>query len=127
MILATYTRAFVEAGTLDRSVAFYKALLSGEESLRFAYSEAGLELAAVSSPRLSAPIIAGPPAKRAPFETTRLTIKVEALEPIVATLKEAGAQQLEPIQATPVRRKTRFPRPDGLVVEYVDHTARREA
>jgi hypothetical protein len=126
MILETYTRAFVDAGALDRSVAFYKALLSGEQTLRFVYPEAGLELAAVSSPRLSVLIIAGPPAKRAPFEATRLTIKVDALEPFLATLKEAGAEQLEPIQTTPVGRKTRFRHPDGLVVEYVDHTARRD-
>ena len=82
MILETYTRVFVEAGALDRSVAFYKALLAGER-LRFVYAEAGLELAAVS-PRLSVLIVAGAPARRAPFEATRLTIKVDALEPFVA-------------------------------------------
>ncbi len=123
MILEAFTRAFVDAGALDASVAFYKALLSGEQTLRFAYPETGLELAAVSSPKLSVLIIAGPPEKRAPFEATRLTIKVDALEPFLAVLKAAGAEQLEPIQATPVSRKTRFRHPDGLVVEYVDHTA----
>jgi hypothetical protein len=123
MILETFTRAFVAAGALDASVAFYKALLAGDETLRFAYPETGLELAAVSSPKLSVLIIAGPPEKRAPFEATRLTIKVDALGPFLAVLKAAGAEPLEPIQATPVGRKTRFRHPDGLVVEYVDHTA----
>jgi hypothetical protein len=39
MILETYTRVLVDADVLDRTVAFYKALLSGEETLRFAYPE----------------------------------------------------------------------------------------
>jgi hypothetical protein len=91
--------------------------------LRFSYPDAGLELAAVSSPRLSLLIFAGAPEKRAPFEATRLTIKVHTLEPLLETLKGAGAEQLEPSQPTPVGRKTRFRHADGLVVEYVDRGA----
>lgn len=60
------------------------------------------------------------------FEATRLTIKVEALEPVVALLEAAGAERLEPIQPTPVGRKTRWRHSDGLVVEYVDHAARAD-
>ncbi len=125
MILETYTRVFVDAEAIDATIGFYKALLSGEQTLRFAYPETGLELAAVSSPRLSVLIIAGTAAKRAPFEATRLTIKVATLEPLLDVLKEAGAEQLEPIQPTPVGRKTRFRHRDGLVVEYVDHSSSR--
>jgi uncharacterized glyoxalase superfamily protein PhnB len=124
MILEAYTRIFVEAEALNRAVDFYKALLSGEQTLRFAYPDAGLELAAVSSSKLSVLIIAGPAEKRVPFEATRLTIKVEALEPVIEVLKAAGAEPLEPIQPTPIGRKTRFRHADGLVVEYVDHDAR---
>jgi hypothetical protein len=123
MILETYTRVFVDTDMLDRTVSFYKALLSGEQTLRFGYPEMGLELAAVSSPRLSVLIIAGPPERRAPFEATRLTIKVDTLEPLLDVLTKAGAEQLEPVQPTPVGRKTRFRHADGLVVEYVDHSA----
>jgi len=123
MILETFTRTFVDADALDASVAFYKDLLSGEQTLRFAYPATGLELAAVSSSKLSVLIIAGPPDKRAAIETTRLTVRVDKLEPYVAVLRAADADQLEPIQPTPVGRKTRFRHPDGLVVEYVDHTA----
>ena len=121
MILETYTRIFVGMDDLERTVEFYKTLLSGEQTLRFDYPETGLELAAVSSPHLSVLIIAGPPEKRASFEATQLTIKVHTLEPIVETLKQSGAEQLEPIQPTPVGRKTRFRHADGLVAEYVDH------
>jgi catechol 2,3-dioxygenase-like lactoylglutathione lyase family enzyme len=123
MILETFTRAFVDAGALDASVAFYRAVLSGEQTLRFADPETGLELAAVSSPKRSVLIVAGPPEKRAPFEATRLTIEVDALEPFLAVLKAAGAEPLEPIRATPIGRKSRFRHPDGLVVKYVDHMA----
>jgi len=124
MILETFARVFVEADALDPTCAFYRDLLGGEETMRFAYPEKGLELAAISSPRLSILVIAGPAEKRRPFEATRLTIKVETLEPVIAVLKKAGAEQLEPIQPTPVGRKMRFRHTDGLIVEYVDHTAR---
>jgi hypothetical protein len=125
MIVEAYTRVFVDANALDRTISFYRALLSGKEALRFADPEIGLELAAVSSPLLSVLIIAGRPEKRAPFEATRLTIKVDRLEPFLDVLKEAGAEQLEPVQPTPVGRKTRFRHKDRLIVEYVDHTASR--
>jgi uncharacterized glyoxalase superfamily protein PhnB len=122
MILETFARVFVDTDALDPTCAFYSDLLGGEETMRFAYPEKGLELAAISSPKLSVLIIAGQPEKRRPFEATRLTIKVEALEGILAVLEKAGAEQLEPIQVTPVGRKTRFRHADGLIVEYVDHT-----
>lgn len=121
MILETFTRVFVDADALDRTSDFYQALLGGTERMRFDYPETGLRLAAVSSPELSVLVIAGPADKRRPYEATRLTMKVRALEPMIDTLKAAGAAQLEPIQPTPVGRKTRFRHPDGLVVEYVDH------
>ena len=124
MILEAFTRVFVDTDALVRSSAFYRRLTGGEETMRFDYPEMGLKLAAISSAKLSVLIIAGAAEKRLPFEATRLTIKVDALEPALAWLAEAGAEQLEPIQPTPVGRKTRFRHADGLVVEYVDHTKR---
>ena len=41
----------------------------------------------------------------------------------VAQLREAGLEQLQPVQKTPVGRNTRFRHLDGLIVEYVDHDA----
>jgi predicted enzyme related to lactoylglutathione lyase len=124
MILEAQTRVFVEADALDATIAFYRDLLDGDVTMRFLYPQMGLELAAVTSPRLSVLIIAGPAEKRRRFEATRLTMKVANLETTIAVLTKAGAEQLEPIQPTPVGRKTRFRHPDGLIVEYVDHTAR---
>jgi uncharacterized glyoxalase superfamily protein PhnB len=122
MILEVFTRVFVDADALDTTCAFYQDLLGGEQTLRFVYPEMGLELAQISSPRLSVLIIAAE--KRRPFEATRLTIKVDALEAALDALAKTGATQLEPIQKTPVGRKTRFRHADGLIVEYVDHAKR---
>src|SRR5436190_20352118 len=116
MILETFTRVFVDAHALEPTCAFYRDLLGGQETMRFAYPEMGLELAAISSPRLSVLIVAGPAEKRRPFESTRLTVKVERLESALDVLEKAGAEQLEPIQPTPVGRKTRFRHTDGLIV-----------
>ncbi len=123
MIVEAFTRVFVEPDALDPTCTFYQALLGGEQTMRFKYPEAGLELAAISSPRMSVLIIAGPAEKRRPFEATRLTLKVERLESALDILERTDAEQLEPIQPTPVGRKTRFRHADGLIVEYVD-TAR---
>ena len=120
MILEAFTRVFVEPDAIDPTCAFYRALLGGEQTMRFKYPEAGLELAAISSPRMSVLIIAGPAEKRRPFESTRITLKVERLESAIEILEGTGAEQLEPIQPTPVGRKTRFRHADGLIVEYVD-------
>jgi hypothetical protein len=123
MILETYLRCFVDAAALDATVAFYKALLGGEQTLRFAYPETGLELAAVSSPRLSVLVIAGEPANRKPFEATVLTIKVSSLAHYADILRANGAVELDPIQRTPIGQKMRYRHADGLTIEYVEHDA----
>jgi len=121
MILETFAHIFVDAYALDRTVEFYKVLLGGEETMCFAYPEVEVTLASVPLPRLFVPVVAGEPERRNPFEATRLTIRVSALEEFLTTLRDKGADQPEPVQQTLVRRKTRFRRPDGL--EYVDHDA----
>ncbi len=124
VIREAYLRVFVDAGLLNQTSRFYQTLLGGEETMRFDYPEMGLQLAEISSSALSVLIIAGPPEKRQRFEATRLTIKVASLEPAIAALGETGAEQIEPMQQTPVGHKTRFRHPDGLIVEYVDHRER---
>ena len=123
MIIETFVRIFIDAELLETTISFYEHLLHGKLTLRFAYPEAGLELAAVSSPHLSVLIICGPPIQRAPFEATRLTIQVDHLEPYVVTLIEAGMAQLQYVKKTPVGRNTRFRHLDGPIVEYVEHDA----
>lgn len=123
MIIETFVRFFIDAGLLKTTILFYEDLLNGKLTLRFAYPEVGLELAAVSSPYLSVLIICGPPNQRAPFEATRLTIQVDRLEPYVLKLSETELEQLQSIKKTPVGRNTRFRHLDGLIVEYVEHDA----
>ncbi|KAF2498700.1 hypothetical protein BU16DRAFT_558751 [Lophium mytilinum] len=125
MILETFTRIFVNQDALQSTIELYTSLLSGQQTLRFSYPETGLELAAVSSKHLSVLIIAGSSEQIASFTETRLTIKVDHLEPYVDILTKAEATPLEPIQKTPVGRKMRFRHADGMVVEYVDHEAKK--
>ncbi|KAF2806933.1 uncharacterized protein BDZ99DRAFT_523490 [Mytilinidion resinicola] len=125
MILETFTRIFVNADALQNTVETYTSLLAGQQTMRFSYPETGLELAAVSSEHLSVLIIAGSAEHIAAFTETRLTIKVDRLEPYVDILANAGATQLDQIQKTPVGRKMRFRHADGMVVEYVDHEAKK--
>jgi len=123
MILESFIRCFVSSDALDGTVDFYKALLKGEESLRFDYPETGLRLASVSSPHLSVLVIAGDADRRKPFEATKVTIKVTSLEAYAALLAVQGAELLDPIQKTPVGRKMRYRHADGLIAEYVQHDA----
>ena len=46
MILEVFTRVFVDADALDPTCAFYKDLLGGEQTLRFAYPALRERLAA---------------------------------------------------------------------------------
>lgn len=121
MILESYIRVFVENKAFNKTRAFYRPLLNGSDGIHFSYPEKGLELASVVSPKLSMLIIAGPAELRQPFESTALTLRVDTLQPTIDNLLAQGASQLDPIQKTPIGRKTRFRHLDGLIVEYVEH------
>ncbi|KAJ5172069.1 hypothetical protein N7492_004662 [Penicillium capsulatum] len=117
MILEVYTRIFVSFAKLSETLNFYKNILNGEETLHFAYPEKNLEIAAISSPKLSVLILAGDEESLEPFRATQLTIKVASLDQYIHTLIMSGSEQLEPVQKTPTGEKTRFRHPDGSIVE----------
>ncbi|KAJ5735192.1 uncharacterized protein N7483_000317 [Penicillium malachiteum] len=121
MILEVYTRIFIPTNKLTETIDFYKFLLNGEETLHFSYPEKNLEIAAVSSPKLSVLIISGSDESLQPFRSTQLTIKADSLDAHIEQLILSGCEQLESVQKTPVGRKTRFKHVDGVVVEYVCH------
>jgi hypothetical protein len=73
------------------------------------YPGTGLELAAVSSPRLSVLVIAGELARRRPFEATVLTIKVSDLTHYTEVLRAGGAIELDPIQKDAGRAEDALP------------------
>jgi predicted enzyme related to lactoylglutathione lyase len=121
MILEAYSRVFVEADALDRTVAFYKTLTGGSQSLRFDYPEMGLTLVALSSTPLSVLVIAGPSSARGRFQATALTLRVDDLDAARLLLEREGAAIIEAPNEVPTGRNMRARHPDGLVVEYVQH------
>ena len=115
-------RLFVPADRLHETVAFYKALTGGRCTLHFPFPERGLELASVSSPAVSFLIVAGDEASLSPFRETKLTMLVEDIETVAPALLALGAEELQPVTPVPTGFQTRARHPDGLVVEYVQHT-----
>ena len=115
-------RLFVPADRLRETVAHYKALTGGHCTLHFPFPERGLELASVSSPAVTFLIIAGDEANLGPFRETKLTMLVEDIETVAPALLALGADILQPVTPVPTGFLIRARHPDGLVVEYVQHT-----
>ena len=121
-IIEIYHRIFVPSQQYSSTINFYTFLLDGTKTLEFSDPLTGLDLAAISSPKLSVLIIAGSDEALAPFQETRLTIKLEKMDQALGQwLRQMGAVEVEGLKETPVGRKCRFRHPDGLLVEYVDH------
>jgi hypothetical protein len=76
----------------------------------------------VSSPAASFLIIAGRDEALAPFRATTLTVLVEDIRAVADALIPRGAVLLQPVTPVPTGYQTRLRHPDGLVVEYVQHT-----
>lgn len=121
-ILELQTRVFVAPEQFRPTVAYYKAITGGRCSLHFPFPERGLELASVSSPIGSFLIIAGSEAALAPFKGTALTALVADIEAVARRILPLGATMLQPVTPVPTGYQTRYRHPDGLVVEYVQHT-----
>jgi hypothetical protein len=121
-ILEVQTRVFVPPGQLRATVAYYEALTGGRCSLHFPFPERGLELASVSSPRASFLIIAGDEAALDPFRATALTVLVADISTVAETLVPLGAALLQGVTPVPTGYQMRLRHPDGLIVEYVQHT-----
>jgi hypothetical protein len=120
------TRIFVPPDRLRSTVAYYKALTGGHCSLHFPFPERGLELAAVSSEAASFLIIAGTDGALAPFRPTALTVLVEDVAAVTERLVSLGAVVVQAVTAVPTGLQMRLRHPDGLLVEYVQHTAAAE-
>ncbi len=115
-------RLFVPADRLRETVVFYKALTGGRCTLHFPFPERGLELASVSSQAVSFLVIAGDEANVGPFRETKLTMLVDDIATVAPALLALGAEILQPVTPVPTGFQTRARHPDGLVVEYVQHT-----
>jgi len=120
------TRIFVAPEQFRATVAYYRALTGGRCSLHFPFPERGLELASVTSSASSFLIIAGSEAALAPFRGTALTVLVDDIEEVAERLVPLGAAVLQQVTPVPTGFQTRLRHPDGLIVEYVEHTAAAE-
>lgn len=120
------TRVFVAPEQFRATVAYYRALTGGSCSLHFPFAERGLELASVSSAAASFLIVAGSAAALAPFRGTALTVLVDDIERVAERLVPLGAAVLQETTPVPTGFQTRLKHPDGLIVEYVEHTAAAE-
>jgi len=121
LIKESFTRIFVAPDAFKPTIRAYMAATAGRCSMYFPFPERGLELAAVSSPRASFLIIAGPEAALARFRETRLTFHVTDLDAALAAADRAGATRLQDRTAVPTGVQARVRLPDGLVIEYVEH------
>jgi hypothetical protein len=81
----------------------------------------------VTAPAASFLIIAGDEAALAPFRATALTVLVEEIAAVAAQLVPMGAAVIQAVTPVPTGYQTRLRHPDGLVVEYVQHTAAAES
>jgi predicted enzyme related to lactoylglutathione lyase len=111
-------RIYLAPEDLDKTVVFYESLFGQECDMRFKYEEAGLELASVGLVLL----IAGRKGRLRPFRETLATFLVDSLDSFRKRLLEVGADILEEPKVVLTGRSMRARHPDGVVIEYVEHT-----
>ena len=117
-VLNVITRVYLQPNSLEPTIAFYEGLFCETCRLRFPYPAMRLELAQVGCVLL----IAGSPEDLEPFRATRSTFLVDSVDAFRLHLVQSGAQILSPPKDVPTGRNMRVRHPDGLVVEYVEHT-----
>lgn len=117
-VLDVLTRVYLRPDALAPTIAFYESLFGETCRLRFSYAAVHLELAQVG--RLL--LIAGAAADLEPFRATCSTFLVNGLDAFRVHLEQRGVQILCLPKDVPTGRNMRVKHPDGLVVEYVEHT-----
>ncbi len=117
-IYTTLTRIFVASTELDSSIEFYEQLFGKECELRFAYPEAGLELAMIDSILL----ISGSPNHLRPFQKTQVTFLVDSVDEFFEFFTARQISILDLPKAVPTGKNMRVQHPDGMIAEYVEHT-----
>jgi predicted enzyme related to lactoylglutathione lyase len=108
------TRIYVHE--MDAAIRFYEQLMNDKCGIRFAYQQANLEIAQVSSIL----IIAGTDEALKPFRTTSATFAVDSVAEFKAFLLANGGSVVRDIQAVPTGLNMTMQHPDGSMVEYVE-------
>ena len=119
-ILRTLTRVCVN--DIESTIQFYENLTGVKTGLRFSMPATGLELAGVGEVL----VIAGTDEALTPFRQTNATFLVDSLEEYHRFLTENGATVLSPPKQVPTGMNMTVRHPDGLVIEYVEHTRKNE-
>ncbi len=117
-VLNVSSRVYLQPDALDSAIAFYENLFNQTCRLRFSYSAAGLEIASIGHILL----VAGSVENLEPFRKAHATFLVDNLDEFIFFLKQSGAQILSEPKEVPTGRNMHVRHPDGLVVEYVEHS-----
>src|SRR5208282_913955 len=120
-IREAFYRVFVPRERFTAAVRAYMVATQGRCSMYFPFPERKLELAGVSSPKVSFLIIAGDAADLERFRSTAVTFQVSSLDDALKAALATGATILQERTAVPTGVQARLKFPDGLVVEYVEH------
>lgn len=119
-ILQTLSRLYIS--DLNLALEFYEDLLGTPAAMRFEIPQIGLELAQIGNVLL----IAGSDEVLKPFRSTQATFLVDSLDEFRAYLTGKGAEITRGPDKVPTGRNMTVRNPDGSVIEYVEHSAKKE-
>lgn len=117
-VLNVLLRRYIPLEQLDRSIAFYEGVFGRKAHLRFKYEQFHLEIAQVANVLL----VAGADSDLERFKSTYATFMVEGISELKTRLEELGATIIEQPKTVPTGMNMRVKHPDGMIVEYVEHT-----
>jgi len=103
---------------IDQAIVFYEKLFGVKTSLRFDYKEKNLELATVGDIL----IIAGDEEALKLFKETKMTLLVDSIIDFREMLLDNGASIIRDITKVPTGKNMTIRHPDGIIVEYVQHS-----
>lgn len=102
---------------IDRAIKFYESVLNDKCSLRFQYSQVGLELAQVGNILIKS----GSDEALEPFKNTQATFLVDSISEYKEFLLQNGATILRDLKEVPTGINMTVQHLDGTIVEYVEH------
>jgi hypothetical protein len=118
-ILRSFFRIYLRKSDLPERRRFYMTIQALEQVHHEFYYEAfRLDIVAIGSFLL----IAGDEADTMRFEATKLTCLVDDLDAVRAYLVQSGAKIIDDLKVVPSGRNLRATNPDGLMIEYVQHS-----
>ncbi len=108
----------VYTDSMDKTLPFYETLLGEKAGNQFHYEERHLDLAQVGSLL----ILAGSEKALLPIRDTSLTFLVDSIQEFMDYLESQPVKILEPPRKVPTGWNMRVQHPDGLIIEYVEHS-----